>query len=199
MVIYPLFKGLSKFLIRRNFKTVHIDGNFQDNGNPIFVITNHISWWDGFWLMYLNLKILHRKYHFMMLEKQLKKHWYFRYSGAFSVKKKSRSIIESLHFTEELLESKANMVFMFPQGKIHSLYNDNIKFEQGAQRIINHIDDKVQVLFVADFVDYFETSKPNLYINIRQYSAKDLKGKLAEQKYNEFYSEALNQQKEKHV
>jgi len=195
IIIHPMFKWLTAFLLRRTFSSIHIDGNFKDNGKPILVIANHISWWDGFWMMHLNLKVLHRKFHFMMLEEQLKKHWYFQYTGAFSVKKKSQSIIESLHYTEKLLCKPDNMVFLFPQGKINSLYNNTIHFESGVQRIIEQAKDDLQVLFVANLLDYLSDSKPNLFMYIKGYLAKDLKGKLAENKYNNFYDKVLSQQK----
>lgn len=194
-VIYPLFQRLTVFLLKRNFKKALVNGEFNDSGKPILIISNHISWWDGFWLMYLNLKILHRKFHFMMLEEQLKKHWYFQYSGAYSVKKKSRGIIESLNYTKELLEDCQNMVFMFPQGKINSMYNDDIKFESGAQKLIEQANSDLQVLFVANLVDYFSDSKPTLFINIKKYSAKDLKENKAETVYNMFYQNVLSKQK----
>jgi 1-acyl-sn-glycerol-3-phosphate acyltransferase len=195
IVIYPLFKWLTGFLLRRNFNSIHIEGSYHDNKNPILLIANHISWWDGFWIMYLNLKILHRKFHFMMLEQQLKKHWYFQYSGAYSVKKKSRSIIQSLRYTNKLLQDSRNMVFLFPQGKIHSLYNNSIKFEKGVQKIIDHTMDEVQIVYVANLIDYFSHSKPNLFIYMKAYLAKDLKGNLAEAKYKRFFDGVLCQHK----
>ncbi|MBN1184138.1 MAG: lysophospholipid acyltransferase family protein [Bacteroidales bacterium] len=197
IVIYPLFQKLTGFLLKRNFNKVLIEGKFNDNGYPILIVANHISWWDGFWLMHLNLKTLHRKFHFMMLEEQLKKHWYFQYSGAYSIKKNSRSIIESLNYTKSLLTNSQNMVFMFPQGKIHSMYNDDIKFERGVQKLIEQANNELQVLFVANLVDYFSDSKPTLFINIKKYAAKELKENKAETEYNTFYQNVLRQQKQK--
>ena len=197
IVIYPIFKWLTGFLLKRNFNSITIDGEFIDKGKPILIIANHISWWDGFWMMYLNLKILHRKFHFMMLEQQLKKHWYFQYSGAYSVNKKSRSIIESLNYTEKLLQDSRNMVFMFPQGKINSLYNNPIQFESGVQRIIDHATDALQVIFVANLLDYFSDSKLNLCMYIKVFLAKDLKGNIVKAEYNRFYNQVLSQQKTK--
>ncbi len=199
IIIYPFFKVLTRFLLKRNFKSIQVKGNFQDNGKPILIIANHISWWDGFWMMYLNLKLFHRKFHFMMLEEQLKKHWYFQYSGAYSIKKKSREIIESLAFTSKLLQHDDNMVFLFPQGKIHSLHNTTIKFETGVQKIIDVAANDVQIIFVANFPDYFSNKKPNVYIYLKPYLVKDLKGKSAEEEYNQFYAHVLNQQKNKSV
>lgn len=197
IVIYPLFKWLTGFLLKRNFNSVNIEGIFNDNGKPVLIIANHISWWDGFWIMYLNLKTLHRRFHFMMLEEQLKKHWYFQYSGAYSVKKKSRSIVESIIYTTKLLQNSENMVFMFPQGEINSLYNNSIKFEKGVLRIIEQCSEDVQVLFVANLLDYFSNPKLNLYIYIKSYSIKYLKEYSVETEYNKFYDSVLSLQKVK--
>ena len=197
IVIYPIFKGLTRLLLKRKFSSTTINGNFNDSGNPVLVIANHISWWDGFWLMHLNLKVLNRKFHFMMLEEQLKKHWYFQYSGAYSVKKKSRSIVQSIAYTAKLLQHSNNMVFMFPQGEINSLYNNSIRFEKGAQKIIGLCSDEVQVLFVANLVDYLSDSKPNLFTYIKSFSAKQLKDNVVETEYNTFYNNVLSIQKTK--
>ena len=61
-VIYPLFKWLTRLLVKRNFKKIVVEGKFEDNGNSILVIANHISWWDGFWAEYLNIRVFHRKF-----------------------------------------------------------------------------------------------------------------------------------------
>lgn len=196
-VIYPLFKALTRYLLKRNFNSTHIEGEFTDAGKPVLVIANHVSWWDGFWLIHLNLKMLHRKFHFMMLEDQLKKHWYFRYTGGYSVKKRSRSIVESINYTTELLQNSQNMVFMFPQGEINSLYNNSIQFEKGIQRIIEQSPEEVQVLFVANMVDYFSNPKPNLCMYIQSFSAKNLKESSVETEYNNFYNKSLEIQKAK--
>ena len=123
IVIYPLFKGLIHLLLKRNFRSIHIESDFENNGKAVLLIANHISWWDGFWMEYLNQKITHRRFHFMMLEDQLKKHWYFRYTGGYSVKRKSKEIVKSIEYTNELLSNPKNIILMFPQGKIHSSHN----------------------------------------------------------------------------
>jgi len=47
-VIYPIFKWLSRFLIKRNFNTVQIETDYIENDCPVLLVANHISWWDGF-------------------------------------------------------------------------------------------------------------------------------------------------------
>lgn len=192
-----MFQLLSKFLINRNFNSVNINGAFADNGKSILVIANHVSWWDGFWIMLLNLKIIKRKFHFMMLEEQLKKHWYFSYTGGYSVKKKSRSILESISYTTELIQNPKNMVLMFPQGAIHSIHNDAVVFEKGVERIIKKTAPDTQIVFVANLIDYFSDSKPNLFIYFKSFLAQDLQKNIVENEYNTFYQQSLNLQKNK--
>jgi len=196
-VIYPLFQLLTRYLLKRKFNSVHIGGDFDDDGNAVLVIANHISWWDGFWIMYVNLRIIRRRFHFMMLEEQLKKHWYFQYTGGFSVRKKSRSIVESIRYTTDLLSCKENMVFMFPQGEINSIYNHSIRFEKGAQHIIDAGSDDLQVVFIANFIDYFSDTRPNLYIYLQKIPAGELKNNQLEQAYSNFYTQALLTQQQK--
>jgi 1-acyl-sn-glycerol-3-phosphate acyltransferase len=176
---------------------VHIIGNFSDNGNSVLVIANHISWWDGFWIQYLNLKILSRKLHFMMLEEQLKKHWYFNYTGGFSIKKKSRSILESINYSIQLLKQPENMLLMFPQGQIHSLYANKITFEKGIERIVNNLTPDTQILFVANLIDYLSDKNPNLFIYFKTFLAKDFYQSSITSEYNKFYEQVLNNQKNK--
>ena len=192
-----MFQWLARFFIKRNFNAVCIDGEFADNGKSVLVIATHVSWWDGFWVEFLNQKIIHRRFHFMMLEEQLRKHWYFKYSGGFSVKRKSRSIIESLNYSIGLLKQPGNMVLMFPQGQIHSVYDDVVIFEKGVERVINNTSFETQILFVANLVDYFSDIKPNLYIYIKPFLAKDFQQSNIESVYNHFYKQVINVQKAK--
>jgi 1-acyl-sn-glycerol-3-phosphate acyltransferase len=130
-VIYPFFKFYAVYKIWRHFDRVFINGDYQEKNLPLLLISNHVSWWDGFWAMYLNMRLLHRKFYFMMLEEQLKKFSFFINTGGYSVKKGNRSIIESINYTIELLTDSKNLVLMFPQGKITSVYDRSIKFEKG--------------------------------------------------------------------
>jgi 1-acyl-sn-glycerol-3-phosphate acyltransferase len=197
IVIYPMFKLLTRCFLKRRFNSVQIQGNFQDNGNAVLVLANHISWWDGFWMMYLNLKIIKRKFHFMMLENQLRKNWYFQYSGGYSIKKQSRSIIDSLEYTNNLLHKRKNMVFIFPQGKIHSMHQHKIDFEHGISRIIERCQPEVQILFSANFVDYFSNPKPNLFMHLETHSVEEFLNQEIESSYNSFYNRALSTHKTK--
>ena len=182
MQLYTLVK------IWYNFHKVEISCEFTEKNLPVLLILNHVSWWDGFWAMYMNLKLFKRKFHFMMLEDQLKKYWFFQKSGGFSVKKKSRSIIESLNYSVEILSDNHNLLLLFPQGQISSIHVSSFEFEKGVERILKKVSGKIQVIFAACLTDYFSESKPGLYIYLKEHEGKETDIDKIQQAYNQFYA-----------
>jgi 1-acyl-sn-glycerol-3-phosphate acyltransferase len=166
-----------------------------DKGLPVILISNHFSWWDGFWAMYLNLKVLKRKFHFMMLEEQLRKYRFFNYTGGFSISKKSKSIIETLNYTKELLSDNKNMVLIFPQGEIESMHKQLFRFENGLERILKDLKGKIQIIFMANLIDYFSSPKEGLYIYFSAYEKQDFKSESIEAAYNHYYLQCVEKQK----
>jgi len=186
--IFNFFTKYSIRKIQKTFNTININGQYKDNGKPLLVIANHISWWDGFWVMYLNKSKINKKFHFMMLEEQLKKFWFFKYCGGFSINKKSRTVIDTLNYTSELLQNKNNMVLIFPQGEIKSIYEQSINFEKGVEWLVRK-NKEIQVMKVVNIVDYFSHPKPSLYIYHEEYILKP--NISTEQEYQQFYSETI--------
>ena len=192
-IVYPFFQHYTRYLLRTRYHSVSIENHFADNGNPVLLIGNHVGWWDGFWAMYVNLKVLKRKFHFMMLEEQLLKYRFFNYTGAFSVNKGSRSVVESIRYASDLLNDSKNMLLMYPQGRLHSMYEHHFSFEQGINRILKNREGKVQVVFSANLVDCFTEPKPSLSIYTENYEGAFTREAL-EQAYNEFYMKCLEKQ-----
>lgn len=192
-VIYPFFKLYAVWKIKRNFHLVSITGDFEEKHLPVLLISNHISWWDGFWAMYLNLKLFKRKFYFMMLEEQLKKHMFFNKTGGYSVRKGSRSIVETLNYTAELLADKNNLVLIFPQGEIESIYHQTFRFEKGIEHVIEKVKGKVQILFVVNLIDYFSNQKPGLYIYFTEYSGSDFRSENLAKEFSIFHVSCVEQ------
>lgn len=187
--IYNFFKLYTIWKIRRNFHKVFINGEFADRQLPVLMISNHISWWDGFWAEYLNLKVFHRKFfYFMMLEEQLTKNNFLNYTGGFSIKKKSKSIIETLKYTAGLLEDNRNLVLIFPQGEIQSLYYNSVQFDKGLEFILKKTTGKVHLVFLVSLIDYFSGQKPGLYMYYTEYREEDMTIRAIEKEYGLFYS-----------
>ncbi len=164
----PLWGAYFRFIIQKEFHGFYFDNSFpikKDKG--LLVVANHFSWWDGFFLYKLNEMLFKKRFHVMMLEENLEKNKFLRYSGAYSVARNSRSLIESLNFTHRLLENPDNMVLIFPQGEIKSAFQQHFQVEKGAFRVAQKNPD-IQVINVAMFTDYFEQKKPGVYLYLNE-------------------------------
>jgi 1-acyl-sn-glycerol-3-phosphate acyltransferase len=193
-IIYPFFKWYAQWIVKRQFGKVRIIGHLTNNDRPILLIANHTSWWDGFWAMYVNLKIFRRKFYFMMLEQQLRKYWLFNYAGGFSVHKQSKSIIETLTYTTELLKDSNNLVLVFPQGEIQSMHTQNIEFEKGIERILKNSAIALQVVFMVNLIDYFSNRKPGVYFHLQEYKGDAYDAESIQRSYNQFFAESVKYQ-----
>jgi len=189
--IYPFFKWYAGWIIRRHFGLVELKKEFDDQGLPVLLLANHVSWWDGFFAMHLNVKVLKRKFYFMMLEEQLKKFSFFNQTGGYSIRKKSRETIESINYTAELLRERGNMVLLFPQGKIESIYKTSFQFESGIGHVIKKAECDIHILFMANLIDYFSDRKPGLYIYIIEYKGNKFDVKSIQDAYNLFYNQCI--------
>lgn len=201
LIIHPIFKQFSRVMINHHFSQVEIIGKVKkDSDRSILLLSNHTSWWDGFWHLFLNMKVFKKKFHFMMLEEELKKHWYFNYTGGFSVNKSAVSVLESIKYSAEILSHPENLVLLFPQGKIGSIHIPTIRFEKGVQKILERTDrSKVQIVFLVNSIDYFLNIKPVLYHYITEYKGNDIDYHALEKNYNAFYTESLHNQLSKEV
>ncbi len=189
--IYPFFKWYAGWIIHRHFGQVILKNNFDDRDLPVLLLANHMSWWDGFFAMLLNVKVLRRKFHFMMLEEQLMKFSFFNKTGGYSIRKKSRETLESINYTAELLHECENMVLLFPQGKIESIYKTSFQFESGIGRIVEKADCKIHLLFMVNLIDYFSSRRPGLYIYVTEYKSDSLDTKSIQDAYNLFYNQCI--------
>jgi len=195
-IIYKFFTLYTILLIKIYFKEVKIIGRYEERYKPILLLSNHTSWWDGFWSMVLNIKIFKRKFHFLMLEEQLKRHIYFNYAGGYSIKKKSKDLIKSLKYTAELLKEKNNLVLFFPQGSIQSQYKNQIKFQSGLKKILENLENEITILFQVNLIEYLNQKKPTLYIYFQEYEGSNSTFHEIEKNYNIFLEKCLNEQKE---
>ncbi|PAW91991.1 hypothetical protein CKK33_00165 [Mucilaginibacter sp. MD40] len=153
-------------IVERNFYAVNYDKLQIDPERSVLLLANHFSWWDGFLMYYLNHRLFGKRFHVMVIEETAKKVGFFKYMGAFSVKKGSREILQSLNFAAEMLQDPDNLVLIFPQGKLYSNFTDEVHFEKGLSHILKNAGDNYQTVLSATFVENFEHKKPvaNVYL-----------------------------------
>lgn len=189
-LVVTFFRHYTDRIIRRHFRKIVVEGQTNYQNNPVLVLSNHISWWDGFWALHLNCHYLKKKFHFMMDEKELKKRWLFSYTGGFSIAR-NKTLFQTLDYCSLLLENNENMVLIFPQGKLYSSHQHEATFLKGIERI--KISDNVKILLLVQLTDYFENRKPTLYQYLKEAPEQTVIDKNFETVYNEFYKECIEQ------
>lgn len=176
-----------------SFRKVIIEGDtVVPADKPLLLIGNHFSWWDGFFAWHLNDTLWKRKFHVMMLEEQLQTRMFLNKAGAYSVRRGSRSVIDSLNYTSQLLKKAENLVVIYPQGEISSLYTYPVRFERGIDRIIRSAGTDISVLFYVALVDWFSSKKPSLTMRLRRFDYKGTPGHDAlEEAFNRLIADSI--------
>ncbi len=128
-----------------------------------------------------------------MLEEQLRKNWYLNYTGGYSVAKNSRGILDSIGYTCELLQNSKNAVLLFPQGEIASMHDRNFAFQKGIVRILQQTKTDVQIVFIANVIDYHSNVKPTVNCFVYDYPGGCSLTEIQEG-YNIFYSKCIEKQ-----
>jgi 1-acyl-sn-glycerol-3-phosphate acyltransferase len=177
-------------ILNNDFDHINVVGEWDVGSESCLLIGNHVSWWDGFWVYYLNKTLLNKKFHVMMLEQQLSQRPFLSKIGAFSIYPGKRSVLNSLNYAIQKLKEPANLVVMYPQGKIAPFSAGILPFQTGVQHIIKK-SGLTKVLFYAAFVDYLSRRKPSLTLYLGSESVLDT-GVDIESKYQNFYTNSVS-------
>ena len=184
-------------MLKKHFQRVDIYGKYIAKDKSILLIGNHISWWDGFFAFHLNRKIFHKDAHVMMLREQLIKRKFLSKIGAFSIDPGKRNMINSIQYGNNILKNPKNLLLLFPQGEIRSMHQHQLMFEEGWIKILNKIDQDVQIIFMVNLIDYFSNRKPILSIYFKKISEeRNITIDFLQSSYNEFLKECIDSQSE---
>ena len=184
-------------ILKRHFHEINFNPFNIEKHKSTLILANHISWWDGFFMLNVNLRYIHKKIHVMMLEEELSRRKFLSKIGAYSIKKKTRGVIESIKYTKELLEDPDNLVVVYPQGEITSLYQHDISFQKGIFSMFKNNDFTnnavhYQLIMAATMIDFASNPKPTVMINLKEYDmSKSLNAEEIEKKYQAFYRNAI--------
>ncbi|GGB11568.1 MULTISPECIES: 1-acyl-sn-glycerol-3-phosphate acyltransferase [Mucilaginibacter] len=156
-----------KWIVGKTFHELLFNDIVIDKNKSVLLIGNHFSFWDGLILYCVNDKLLKKKLHVMILEETARNERFLKYVGAFSVKKDSKSIIQSLDYAAGLLTDPVNLVLMFPQGKLYANFVTGIHFEKGVMRIIEKANGNFQLVFASTFIQYFKHKKATATVYLK--------------------------------
>ncbi len=144
-------------LMKRHFHAFHLFGNLPqpDPKLPLLLIPNHSTWWDGFFVYFLNEEILKRETYLMMLDSQLAKYKFFARIGAFGITPgEKKNVQESLNYTVDLLQKKNVMIIIFPQGILLPWGKRPLNFKKGIEAIIEWYKKPITILPLAIRAEY---------------------------------------------
>ncbi len=176
----------AEYRLEKAFNPIYIHNTAKDNGLPILLVANHFCWWDGFIQYRLNRHIFGRKLHVMMLEERLREFMILNQCGVFSINRQSREMVESLRYTVELLRDKRNMVLIFPQGELQSLYTPDFRFGSGIEYILKHLENNIQLIFNINLIDYYSNKYPSMTIYTRSFDYMENPAISIEEAFNGF-------------
>jgi len=186
----------TQWLLKRTFHEFSFNQINIDPGKSVLLIANHFSFWDALIMYKLNRKLLKKKFHVMVREDTTLHLHALKYGGAFSINKNSRDMIASLNYAAELLRDPKNLVLIFPQGKLHSNFVEQVNFEKGIMKITERSGDNFQLVFAATFIQYFRSKKPSIttYLKNKEYHSQSLKE--LQSSYQQHYDTAKKKQTE---
>jgi len=164
--VHWFFHHYIRLIIKNNFKAFNFNTIALEPNKSVLLLANHFGWWDGFLLYWLNYLLLKKKFHIMILEDTVRKVFFLKYMGAFSMQKNSRSMLESLAYAGELLNDPQNLVLIFPQARLYSNFVNDVHFERGLLKVMKQAAGKFQYVFAATFIEYFQHKKPTINVYV---------------------------------
>lgn len=186
-----IFNPYIDHLLRKSFKNFYLVNELPkiDKSAGLILTPNHFSWWDGFISDFISRKLIKRKIHVMMLEEQLRRYWFFKKVGAFSINPSNPvSMIRTLKYGSDVAASPENLVVLFPQGKIQSLNSISVAIKEGLDVLLGQIDSEVSVLPLAVKFEYSENKNPDIVGRF----GKLLKGSEIKTDFELFKTEFIN-------
>jgi 1-acyl-sn-glycerol-3-phosphate acyltransferase len=189
------FRHYSKFMIHHHFRKVFIEGATQTPTSSLIIVSNHFSWWDGFFINYLNHHLWQKKFHAMMLEEQLVKRKFLSLAGCFSIERSRAAATESLRYAQSILDCPENMLLMYPQGEIRSQMERPLHFKPGAEFIFRN--SKATIKMVVVLTDYFSFKKPSVSFYIKDFDADHPNSKSLNETFNIFLKNCIEEQNRK--
>ena len=158
-----------RWLIHSNFSGIYVKGleNFSqlERNRPAICFANHTNWWDGLMAYYLTRFNHHKKGFCMMEEQQLKHYRFFTWLGAFSIDTSSPlRAAASVSYALHLLQNPETLCWIFPQGKVASIY-ERIEVKNGTAYLANQVF-KVQLLPIIFRYEFFREDRPSVLIQV---------------------------------
>lgn len=158
-----VFNPYLNLLLKKNFSHFYLANKFpqipEDCG--LIITPNHISWWDGFFIDFVNRQKLNRRIHILMLEEQLAKYKFFRKLGAYSINHGNvKSLIETKNYTSQIISGSKNFAVIYPQGEIEAYEKRPLNIKEGLKFILKDSGKNIFVVPAGFKIQYYNKKDP---------------------------------------
>lgn len=142
---------------RMCFSEMVVVGELPNNHASVLLVSNHISWWDGIWVMLLNLRHWKRDFKVLMLHRELEKRPFLSLTGAIPLYP-DRRMPQSVQIMEAILAANNSLLLIFPEGEIRPAAQSVHSFKTG---LIKRLHGKSgQLCFLYQAVEYANRVRP---------------------------------------
>ncbi|MDZ7725540.1 MAG: squalene/phytoene synthase family protein [candidate division KSB1 bacterium] len=133
---------------------------------PVLVLPNHSTWWDGFFIYLLNQHLYNRMLYVMMLESQLCENPFFKHVGAYSINpERVTGTLQSIKYTLSLLNlSEPPMVCIFPQGELLPWSSQDLTYKRGIQLLLKKLNRPLQICQCGIRCEFTQHQYPDVFI-----------------------------------
>lgn len=185
------------FLLKKDFGKIIFSGKIQNTNEPLVITPNHISWWDGFFIYYAVKKHFKRIPHILMLEDQLEKYWFFKYTGCFGINPKNpSSIIEASDYIAEILNEKNSCVVIYIQGEIEPQDKKPLSIKSGLKYFLRKAPAETNLLNCAFRIQYGVKRKPDVFYKFSEFCPLSRFNLHPDAYYDDFLSNISGLEKE---
>jgi 1-acyl-sn-glycerol-3-phosphate acyltransferase len=165
-----VFEKYLDTIFKKSFSDINLIGDIPEisNDDQLIVLPNHSTWWDGFFVWYLNKILFQRKFYIMMLESRLKKYNFFSKLGAFSIDQNNpKSIIETFSYINTILQSKDRIILnYYPQGELLPNIIRPIKIQPGILKIIRNFNGNLSIIPLGIRAEFLGDRLPYVFFNL---------------------------------
>jgi 1-acyl-sn-glycerol-3-phosphate acyltransferase len=161
-----IFNNYIDRLLKKNFSNFYLCNEYPTLklNESVLITPNHFSWWDGFLIDYVVRMETNLDLRIMMLEEQLKKYWFFKYVGAFSITpNKPFAIKDSINYTTKLLREKNNALIIYPQGEIEPFGKRPLSLKKGISLMLKN-PNNITVIPAAFDIAFSEQKLPSIFL-----------------------------------
>lgn len=164
------FLGWFGLVDRLVFRQQHWQALVLDSQKPVLLLGNHISWWDGAWMLLRNAGHWKRRFNVLMLEAELQKRPFLAALGAIGLPK-GRQQLQTLAQLQALAKDPANLLLIFPEGSIGAAQAPTLHFQKGLLNRLYLAD--WQVVFVFSAVEFLNRPRPSRFHYLQPYAGAD--------------------------